>query len=255
MAKPGRVLRWASVSGRVEPTAAEKDDGLAEGDGLPDGYLNDSFGLTGDWTDWLDERLFDGYTVPTDHSDCRLYGDPDTGLTVQASNGNKLPVVCADPDETAAQMVPTVNWHDKHVCAARRAATQTITSSEAIEWTAILQDVSGMIDTGSVGEDVITIPVAGSVWMIAVTAVWATGTAGSTRAIRLFKNASVTPVTGMESYCGVVAAVSPTCSIMGIVGGDGDPLVAGDTFKVYAVETETGTADLLAARLSMIRIS
>lgn len=97
MAKPTNTARWASVSGRVEPTAAEKDAGLAEGDGLPNTYMNHQWGIGGDWFAWLDGRLFDGYTVPTDGSDCRLTGDPDTGLRVRNAAGALLPVECAEP--------------------------------------------------------------------------------------------------------------------------------------------------------------
>jgi hypothetical protein len=103
MAKPTRVPRWASVDGRVEPTAGEKDSGLAEGDGLPAEYLNDTLGLNGDWAGWLNDRLFDAYTLPTYSSDCRITGDPDEGMKVRNAAGDFLPVGCSkvmlDTDE------------------------------------------------------------------------------------------------------------------------------------------------------------
>jgi hypothetical protein len=107
------VLRWASVSGRTEPTAAEKDNGLAEGDGLPAEYLNDSLGVAGDWTDWIDDRLFDAYTIPTMGSDCRLTGDPDEGLTVANEAATLLPVNCAQPVSDAVNQAVTVAYLTK----------------------------------------------------------------------------------------------------------------------------------------------
>lgn len=112
MAKPTTSLHWADspTTLRTEPAEGVKNAGFSVLTKLPAQYFNWISGICGDWITWLNLRLFDGYTVPTMGSDCRLTGDPDEGLSVENEAGTLLPVICAEPVDDEATMVATSGY-------------------------------------------------------------------------------------------------------------------------------------------------
>jgi hypothetical protein len=257
MAKPTRVLRWASVSGRTEPTAAEKDDGLAEGDGLPAEYLNDSLGLAGDWTDCLDKHLSVNGIIPTEAYDgiITAHAMPDE-FEFMDSLGVNLPLKCGDPGSNYhAVTLGFLKGHfASHACVVRRAVTQTVNTGDAIVWTSVVQDEDGILDSGT--EDKFVVPADGQMWFVAVNVLWSGvgASAGNYRQAALYKNADGQPFTCMDSTVPVQAGLVCSTNFAGIIGGLGDPLAAGDELRVKVAEGEVGTADITVARFSMIPI-
>jgi hypothetical protein len=58
--KPTQVAEWADTGSKVEPSEAKKDSGWVAPELPPDTYFNWWQNLVGNWTKWINERLFDG---------------------------------------------------------------------------------------------------------------------------------------------------------------------------------------------------
>lgn len=254
MAKPASTFNWADTPTtlRTDPPAGLKNTGFSVLTKLPAQYFNHLLGVCGDWLLWLNTRLFDGYTIPTDGVDCRLVADA-TALRVKTAAGAYRAFACGDPDESFLGMVPTVNWHNKNSCCLVVTVPQALSSTDPISWPFVPHDPSGMLD--SVGEIVITPGIADAVWFLIVNVDFAAGTAGTMRWIGVYKNADANPITGLSGSVGMVAGIDMTVSCGGIIGGDGDPLFVGDTLTVKIAHNDgLGTINVNMARFSLIRI-
>lgn len=97
MTKPATTIHWCDTPAtlRTDPPAGLQNTGFSAIMKLPAQYINAHLGRIWDWLAWLNTRIFDGYTIPTDGADCRVYGDPDEGIAVKNSSLDYLPVYCS----------------------------------------------------------------------------------------------------------------------------------------------------------------
>lgn len=69
MSKPASVVSWATTGGtRLDPTAPEKAAGFANGQRVPARWLNQLFGLLGDWTTYLNGLAGEVFTWTAAHA-------------------------------------------------------------------------------------------------------------------------------------------------------------------------------------------
>jgi hypothetical protein len=252
MPKPTTVLHWADnpTTLRSEPAEGTKNTGFAVNAKLPAQFFNWISGICGDWITWLDNRIFDEYTQPSWGNEVRLYGATDVGCKVRNdANDAYMPLLCLDPDGTDDQQAVTIGWHDKNTCVAARTTTDAMVNGDYITWNWAIHDPSSILD--SVGEQKFTLPESGGLWMVSITTAWAS--ISTVIGLQLIKNSSTT-VDGMYGVvCKDGSVNSGTITISGIIGGDGDPISAGDYYRLILSAPPATGATLSSARASFTR--
>lgn len=161
MTKPTDVLRWSSASPgttRDEPSSGEKDTGWIADEIPTSGETNWLIGVAGDWSAWLNTRLYDAYTIPTDAVDVRLYGDAGDGLIVRNTAGTLIPAKVGVA--TGTDHAWNTRWCDR--AAANNSGTVSIPHNAETQITFATEeyDSGGLYDDGG-SEDRFTIATTG----------------------------------------------------------------------------------------------
>lgn len=97
--KPTKTARWADTGTRVEPSEAKKDTGWVFEEVPPFSFFNYLQGITGDWHQWLGERLADG--VDENEFVIRNPNDGSVGIRIKSDGHLEIPSQAIDETDLA----------------------------------------------------------------------------------------------------------------------------------------------------------